>query len=162
MFDGHGVDRGGVLGDGCPVGCRYLTVVLDRNVLFGDAGECGRDTEIVDEPLPHRVIADGLVEVAFEPVCLVAPHGPTGGACGYGAEDVEVELGGMVGESLHAVGTGVVEGGVELSTCSVTRTPGSGISLASSTYSALPARSSTTNSSAQPAIRAPTNGLQST
>ena len=48
------------------------------------------------------------------------------------------------------------------STSSVTKTPGSGTSLASSTCSALPGRSSTTNSSAQPATRTPTNGLRST
>ena len=55
-----------------------------------------------------------MVEVTFESFCLVAPHGPTCGACGDRSEDVEVELRRMVGESLHAVGTGVMEGGVEL------------------------------------------------
>ena len=33
---------------------------------------------------------------------------------GYGSEYVEVELGGMVGESQHPFGTGVIESGVEL------------------------------------------------
>ena len=59
-------------------------------------------------------IAVGVVEVVFEPVCLVAPDGPAGGAGGYRSEYVEVELGGVVGELLDAFDAGEVEGGVEL------------------------------------------------
>ena len=114
VFDDRGVDRLCVLGDGTPVGGAELVVGLDGDVSIGDVGEGGCDAEVVDESLPRSVVVGGVVEVAFESVCLVAPHGPTGGSGGYRSEDVEVELGGMVGESLHAVGTGVMEGVVEL------------------------------------------------
>ena len=99
VFDGRGVDRGCLLGDGCPVACADQVVGLDGDVVIGYASEGGRVAEVVDEPLPTRVVAIGVVEVAFESVCLVAPDGPTGGPCGYGAEYVEVQRGGMVGES---------------------------------------------------------------
>ena len=114
VFDGRGVHCGCVLGNGCPAGGGDLTVVLDRDVTIGDAGEGGCDAEVVDEPLPHRVIADGVVKVTFEPVCLVAPDGPTGGTTGNRSENIEVELGGTVGESQHAVDTSEMKNGVEL------------------------------------------------
>ena len=98
MFDGRGVDRFRVLGDGCPVGWAEL-VVLDGDVSIGGAGEGGCDAEVVDESLPRSVVVGGVVEVAFESVCLMTPHSATCGPCGYPSEDVEVELGGMVGES---------------------------------------------------------------
>ena len=60
------------------------------------------------------VIAVGVVEVVFEPVCLVAPDGSTGGAGGNRTEHVEVELGGTVGDVLDAFDPCEVEGGVEL------------------------------------------------
>ena len=103
-----------MFGDGCPVGWAELVVGLDRDVSIGDAGEGGCDAEVVDEPLPCRVVAVGVVEVVFEPVGLVAPDGSPGGPGGGRSEDVEVELGGMVGELLDAVDAGEVEGGVEL------------------------------------------------
>ena len=114
VFDGRDVDRFRVLGDGCPVCCGDLMVVLDRDLSVGDASEGGCDAEVVDEPLPHRVIADGVVKVTFEPVCLVAPDGPTGSASGNRSENIEVELGGTVGESQDAVDTGEMKSGVEL------------------------------------------------
>ncbi len=114
MFDGRGVDRSCVLGDGCPVIWAEPVVGLDGDVVIGDAGEGGRDAEIVDESLPRSVVVGGVVEVAFESVCLVAPDGPAGGPRRDRSEYVEVELGGMVGESQHAVGTGMMESGVEL------------------------------------------------
>jgi hypothetical protein len=52
------------------------------------------------------VIAVGVVEVVFEPVCLVAPDGAIGGAGRNRAEHVEVELGGTLGELLDAFDTG--------------------------------------------------------
>ncbi len=82
LFDGRGVHRGGVLGNRGPVGCGELMGVLDRDVAIGDPGEGWCHVEVVDEPLPHRVIVDGVVEVTFESVCLVAPDGPTGGPGG--------------------------------------------------------------------------------
>ena len=114
VLDGRGVDRCCVLGEGCPVGWGELMVVLDGDVMIGDAGEGGCDAEVVDEPLPRSVDSGGGVEVAFESVCLVAPDGPAGGPGGYRSEHIEVQLGGVVGESVHAVGTGVMECGVEL------------------------------------------------
>ncbi len=99
VFDGRGVDRFCVLGDGCPVRRGDFMVVMDRDVTVGDAGEGGCDAEVVDEPLPPVVVAGGVVEVAFESVGLVAPDGPAGGPRGNGSEDIEVELGGMVGKS---------------------------------------------------------------
>ena len=114
VFDGRGVNRFCVLGDRCPVGCGDLSVVLDLDVSIGDAGEGGCVAEVVDESLPCGVVSGGVVEVAFEPVGLVAPDGPTGGPGGDRSEYVEVELGGMVGESQHAVDAGVMDSGVEL------------------------------------------------
>ena len=114
MFDGGGVDRFCVLGDGRPVGWGELVVGPDGDVSVGDADEGGCDAEVVDQSLPRSDVVAGVVEVAFESVCLVAPDGPTCGPCGYWSEYVEVRLGGMVGESLYAVGTGVMECGVEL------------------------------------------------
>ena len=99
VFDGRDVDRFRVLGDGCPVCCGDLMVVLDRDLSVGDASEGGCDAEVVDESLPRSVVVGGVVEVAFESVCLMTPHSATCGPCGYPSEDVEVELGGMVGES---------------------------------------------------------------
>ena len=69
--------------------------------------------------MPCGVVADGVVEVVFEPVCLVAPDGATGGAGGCRPEDVEVELGGPVGELEDAVDAGEVERGVELADVAV-------------------------------------------
>ena len=98
VFDGRGVDRGGVLGDRCPICWAELVVVLDGDVSVGDSGEDGCDGEVVDESVPRSVVVDDVVEVAFESVCLVAPDGPTCRPCGYRSEDVEMQLSGMVGE----------------------------------------------------------------
>ena len=98
VFDGRGVHCGGVPGNGCPVGRGDLVVGPDRDVSIGDPGEGRCDAEVVDEPLPCGVVVGGVVEVAFESVCLVTPHSATCGPCGYRSEDVEVQLGGMVGE----------------------------------------------------------------
>ena len=114
VFDGRGVYCGCALSNGCPVGWGELMVVQDRDVTIGDAGEGGCDAEVVDEPLPCGVIGGGVVEVAFEPVRLVAPDGPAGGPSWDRSEHVEVELGGAVGESQDAVDSGEMEGGVEL------------------------------------------------
>ena len=69
-----------------------------------------------------------MVEVVFEPACLVTPDGPAGGAGGYRPEDVEVELGGPVGELQDAFDAGEVECGVELTEVAVERvTLGGGV-----------------------------------
>ena len=83
---------------------------LDGDVTIGDSGERGGDAEVVYEPLPGAVVADGVVEVVFESACLVAPDGATGGAGGCRSENFEVELGGPVGELEYALDAGEVEG----------------------------------------------------
>ena len=71
--------------------------------------------------MPCGVVAAGVVEVVFEPVCLVTPDGAAGGAGGYRPEHIEVELGGPVGELKDAFDAGEVERGVELAEVAVER-----------------------------------------
>ena len=113
VLDHCGVHRRCTLRDERPVR-RSDLVVVDRDVTIGDAGEGRRGVEVFDELLPCPLIAVGVVEVVFEPVCLVAPDGSTGGAGRNRAEHIEVELGGTLGELLDAFEAGEVEGGVEL------------------------------------------------
>jgi hypothetical protein len=114
VLDGCGVDGGGVFGDGGPVFGPGLVVVLDRHVLVGSAGDSRRVAEVVDERSPCIVASGAGVEVTLEPGGLVAPASPAGGPTGYWPEDVEVELGGLVGEREDAFDPCHVQGPVEL------------------------------------------------
>lgn len=75
-FDRRDVKGGGMFGDGSPVGCSNPAVGLDGDVTVRDPCEGLCDAEVFDEQSPRVVAVEAVVEVVFEPLCLVAPRPP--------------------------------------------------------------------------------------
>jgi hypothetical protein len=73
---------------------------LDRHVTVGDAGEGGRDAEIMQELLPCVVLADGVVEVVLE---TTTPRSGLGESANITPEDLRPPARRRAGSSMSSI-----------------------------------------------------------
>ena len=98
----------GLPGDGRPL-LRTGSRPVQTKGALGDGAQLRSVGEIVVESLPRGSLGGLVVEVGFEPVRSVAPHGVARAAVGDGPEKFDVPRRGSLGEVEHAGGYASVE-----------------------------------------------------
>ena len=102
----------GLVGGGRPLPGTDRRAVQVKGV-FRDGAQLRSGGEILADMLPSGSVGGPVVEVSFEPVRRVAPHGSTRPAGRDGPEQFDVPRRGSLGEIDDAGGTGAVEGVVD-------------------------------------------------